>query len=250
MEKKWDTVIPGDLKRLFVSGTYVPLVTKGLAAWRKSGILLSQRTWKDSLWVGHICPAGHERVGSMEKKWDTVIPADLKRLFVSGTYMSRWSRKGWQHGEKVGYCYPSGLEKTLCEWDIYVPLVTKGLAAWRKSGILLSQRAWKDSLWVGHICPVGHERVGSMEKKWDTVIPADLKRLFVSGTYMSRWSRKGWQHGEKVGYCYPSGLGKTLCEWDIYVPLVTKGLNVKLMCEIRLQGKAETSKSSCWLVGA
>jgi hypothetical protein len=23
--------------------------------------------------------------GSMEKKWDTVIPADLKRLFVSGT---------------------------------------------------------------------------------------------------------------------------------------------------------------------
>jgi hypothetical protein len=30
----------------------------------------------------------------MEKKWDTVIPADLKRLFVSGTYMSRWSQKG------------------------------------------------------------------------------------------------------------------------------------------------------------
>jgi len=32
-----------------------------------------------------------------------------------------------QHGEKVGYCYPSGLEKTLCKWDIYVPLVTKGV---------------------------------------------------------------------------------------------------------------------------
>jgi hypothetical protein len=31
--------------------------------------------------------------GSMEKKWDTVIPAELKKLFVSGTYMSRWSRK-------------------------------------------------------------------------------------------------------------------------------------------------------------
>jgi len=30
MEKRWDTVIPGDLKRLFVSGTHVPLVTKGL----------------------------------------------------------------------------------------------------------------------------------------------------------------------------------------------------------------------------
>jgi hypothetical protein len=31
-------------------------------------------------------------VGSMEKKWDTVIPADLKRLYVNGTYISRWSR--------------------------------------------------------------------------------------------------------------------------------------------------------------
>jgi hypothetical protein len=27
----------------------------------------------------------------------------------------------------VGYCYPSGLEKTLYKWDIYVSLVTKGL---------------------------------------------------------------------------------------------------------------------------
>jgi hypothetical protein len=33
----------------------------------------------------------------------------------------------WQHGEKVGYCYPSKLEKTLCKWDMYVMLVTKGL---------------------------------------------------------------------------------------------------------------------------
>jgi len=33
----------------------------------------------------------------------------------------------WQHGEKARYCYPSGLEKSLFKWDIYVPLVTKGL---------------------------------------------------------------------------------------------------------------------------
>jgi len=42
---------------------------------------------------------------------------------------------GWQHGEKEGYCYPSRLEKTLCKWDIHVPLVTKGLnpgLLWRK----------------------------------------------------------------------------------------------------------------------
>jgi hypothetical protein len=35
----------------------------------------------------------------------------------------------WQHGEKVGYCYHSGLEKSLCKWEIYVPLVTKVLNA-------------------------------------------------------------------------------------------------------------------------
>jgi hypothetical protein len=33
----------------------------------------------------------------------------------------------WQHGGKVGYCYPSRLEKTLCKWDVYVLLVMKGL---------------------------------------------------------------------------------------------------------------------------
>jgi hypothetical protein len=32
-----------------------------------------------------------------------------------------------QHGEKKGYSYPSGLEKTLCKWNMYVPLVMKGL---------------------------------------------------------------------------------------------------------------------------
>jgi len=35
---------------------------------------------------------------------------------------------------KVGYCYPSELEKTLCKWDIHFPLVTKGLSfnsVWR-----------------------------------------------------------------------------------------------------------------------
>jgi len=41
----------------------------------------------------------------------------------------------------------------------------------------------------------------------------------------------GWQHGEKVKYCYPSGLEKTLFEWDMYsyVHLVTKKLKKKLM---------------------
>jgi hypothetical protein len=37
-----------------------------------------------------------------------------------------------------------------------------------------------------------------------------------------------WQHGEKVGYRYSSGLEKTLCKWEVYVPLVTKGLNEQM----------------------
>ena len=40
----------------------------------------------------------------------------------------------WQHGEKVGYCYPSGLEKTLCKWDT-------------------------------RMCPTGHERVNKIPDK-------------------------------------------------------------------------------------
>jgi hypothetical protein len=56
----------------------------------------------------------------------------FKRLF-RGKIHSDWLKgieifkSGWQHGEKVGYFYPSGLEKTLFKWDINVPLVTKGL---------------------------------------------------------------------------------------------------------------------------
>jgi hypothetical protein len=41
----------------------------------------------------------------------------------------------WQHGEKVGKCYPSGLEKTLSKWERYVPLVTKGLKRTIFSGL-------------------------------------------------------------------------------------------------------------------
>jgi hypothetical protein len=38
----------------------------------------------------------------------------------------------------VGYYYPSGLEETLCKWDMYVPLITKGLRSdqWAQHSIL------------------------------------------------------------------------------------------------------------------
>jgi ribosomal protein L32E len=52
------------------------------------------------------------------------------RLFCGKMHSDRFNeieivQGRWQRGEKVGYCYPSGLEKTLCKWDINVPLVTK-----------------------------------------------------------------------------------------------------------------------------
>jgi hypothetical protein len=44
----------------------------------------------------------------------------------------------WKHGKKVGYCYPNGLEKTLCKWDIYVLLVTKGLIQCARVPVIIS----------------------------------------------------------------------------------------------------------------
>jgi hypothetical protein len=38
----------------------------------------------------------------------------------------------WQHGKKVGYCYYRGLEKTLCNCDIHVPLFTKVLTNFKE----------------------------------------------------------------------------------------------------------------------
>jgi hypothetical protein len=53
----------------------------------------------------------------------------------------------WQHGEKVRYCYPSGLEKTLCRWDI-------------------------------HRCPAGHERVNFLLLLKITVKKSKMHRTF------------------------------------------------------------------------
>jgi hypothetical protein len=52
--------------------------------------------------------------------------------FVKGKMHSDWFKgieilQGrWLNAGKVRYCYLSGLEKD-CKWDMYVPLVTKGL---------------------------------------------------------------------------------------------------------------------------
>ena len=44
----------------------------------------------------------------------------------------------------MGYCYPSGLEKTLCKWDIYVLLVMKGLIA------LVAAPKLSGNMWRSH----------------------------------------------------------------------------------------------------
>jgi len=88
----------------------------------------------------------------------------------------------WQHGEKVGYSYPSGVEKTLFKWDIYVPLVTKGK--------VLHQTTF---------CYAALHTVSFVQ------------RLF-RGKLHSDWFNRieilqgRWQHGDKVRYCYPSGF--------------------------------------------
>jgi len=40
------------------------------------------------------------------------------QLFCGKIHSDWFNRIEILHGEKVGYCYPSGLENTLCKWDI------------------------------------------------------------------------------------------------------------------------------------
>src|SRR5215470_18004092 len=68
----------------------------------------------------------------------------------------------WQHGEKVGYCYPSGLEKTLSKWDIYGrsqnnenDSLRSTVGPGKDSG---SHGGWRGNPGI-FVCPAGHERV-------------------------------------------------------------------------------------------
>jgi hypothetical protein len=88
------------------------------------------------------------------------------------------------------------------------------------------QRVFSSLLGLMLLCSIAHSIIctrlfrGKMHSDW------------FSGIEILQGS---WQHGEKVGYCYPSGLVKTLCKWDIYVPLVTKGLKpciLELFCNV------------------
>jgi hypothetical protein len=49
---------------------------------------------------------------------DTVCNAAMHSDWFNGIEILQGR---WRHGEKVGYRYPSGLEKTFCKWDVICP---------------------------------------------------------------------------------------------------------------------------------
>jgi hypothetical protein len=92
--------------------------------------------------VGNICPTGHERVNPITKQAMYVnvtlrIAALHTVSFVHGCFAGkciltgsteeRYFKVDGSMEKKWDTVNPSGLEKTLCKWEIYVPLVAKGL---------------------------------------------------------------------------------------------------------------------------
>jgi hypothetical protein len=70
-----------------------------MAAWRKSGILLPQYNTV-RLFRGKMHSDWLNGIDILQGRWQHgekegyCYPSGLEKLFVSGKYMSRWSRKG------------------------------------------------------------------------------------------------------------------------------------------------------------
>jgi hypothetical protein len=85
------------------------------------------------------------------------------------------------------------------------------------------------------ILKIGSKCIKTASHPSSTAISITCTRLFRGKMHYS-WFHgveilKGrWQHREEMGYWYPSGLAKTICKWDINVPLVTKGLIIQYGC--------------------
>ena len=89
----------------------------------------------------------------------------------------------WQHGEKVGYCYPSGFENTLCKWDMYV-------------------------------CPAGHEKVNTLF--------AMSKRTNLMGYFACKsLSKSAFRTSSKLFHSYQT-LNLRLCQRNVINCEVTK----------------------------
>ena len=109
--------------------------------------------------------------------------------------------------------------------DIYVPL-TKSL--FKSAGITVSRFFSMLPSILKYLYSVEPVRMHFPAKLAHSII---CTRLFCGKMHPDWFNgieilQGSWQHGEKMGYCYPRGLEKTLCKWDVYVPLVTRGLSV------------------------
>jgi hypothetical protein len=56
----------------------------------------------------------------------------------------------------VGYWCPYRLEKTICKWDIYVPLVMKGL----NGASVIHLTSFHDNFSISYVNKTGRRRVG------------------------------------------------------------------------------------------
>jgi len=121
---------------------------------------------------------------------------NLQLVFAGTTESYSWYRHSLQEltlSWPAGHIRPTYKESFQVRWDNSIPLFLRAaiylevsLFRWTSQNAVFHETAAYK--WYCVQCCMQH---CSTEKKWDTVIPADLKRLFVSGTYMSRWSQKG-----------------------------------------------------------
>jgi len=176
----------------------------------------------------HTCPTYKE---SFQVRWDnsiplfSMLPSTLKYLYSFKPFRMHFPAK------------QPCTNDTVCNaaWDIHVPL-TKSL--FKSAGITVSHFFSMLPSTLKYLYSVEPVRMHFPAKQPctnDTVFNGACTiahsiictRLF-RGKMHSDWFngieilQGGWQHGEKVGYCYPNELEKTLGKWDIYVRLVTK----------------------------
>jgi hypothetical protein len=100
----------------------------------------------------------------------------------------------WQHEGKVGYCYPSGHEKTLYKWEVYVPLVKKGLRKLRTN----HSHFYYSNI---YIYLIGQSTFGadSKIKEYCSVRRVHLGDLGVDGRIILRWIFRKWDAGLWTG---------------------------------------------------
>jgi len=143
--------------------------------------------------------------------------------------------KGLTLSWPTGHIYPTYKESFQVHWDNSIPLslhaaiyLEVSLFRWTNQNAFSPRNSRVQMI----LCAMLHSSIAHIIicTRHSSIAHSIICTLLFRGEMHSDWFngieilQGRWQHGEKVGYCYPSGLEKTLCRWDIYVPLVTKGL--------------------------